>query len=442
MSRRQGSPPPSSGVEYLRSIPSTFAVPPPLSSTNDHSSPSYHTHPQVHPSDIYSRPIAPSDVASSNFEWSEDAASTIHPDDSVSQLDRRFTGRRGLFGPRPMEGIPSVPEIPEELALEQSVHRDYVPPELLRDDKSTVVPSKKSQATGMGQGQMRAINPSSVGPLARARGEGGNGSGTVPYTSSRGYGNDEDEEDVPLVADTSRRTEGSTGTQSTVHPYSRPKGYAAVGGGDRDDDEEDGYYPKRGGGVDTESGRGGEGDAYYSQDREMGRTSSAGGTGLVGSLMNKLRGGGGPSSRRQESTFYTPNELAFDPPSSSSLDVSNQRKPSYPPLSFGMDRSQSSGLQKIPSLDVAAAHDRSASSEKYVDGSKIRPEPTWKRWFWDTTDPARRLWEHKQSVGIQRWPYASWTLAVIMTIVSFSSYVSFFVSWTRALTPQLHVMFR
>lgn len=174
----------------------------------------------------------------------------------------------------------------------------------------------------------------------------------------------------------------------------------------------------------------------------MGRTFSAGGTGLVGSLMNKLRGGGGPSSRRQESTFYTPNELAFDPPASSSLDVSNQRKPSYPPLSFGMDRSQSSGLQKIPSLDVAGAHDRSASSEKYVDGSKIRPEPTWKRWFWDTTDPARRLWEHKQSVGIQRWPYASWTLAVIMTIVSFSSSLTFFVSWTRALTPQLHVMFR
>ncbi|GAA5836493.1 hypothetical protein JCM5353_007299, partial [Sporobolomyces roseus] len=418
MSRRQGSPPPDTG--YLRSIPSTFAVPPPESSSNDHSAPSYHTHPNVHPSDIYSRPVAPSDVASSNFEWSEDAASTIHPDDSVSQLDRRFTGRRGLFGPRPMEGIPSVPEIPEEIALEESVHRDYVPPELLKDDRSTVVPlSRNQQRSEGGQGQMRAINPSSVGPLARARGEGGGGmsgtSGTIPYTS-RQYANEEDEEDAPLVAEnnSSRRTEGS---QSTVHPYSRPKGYAAVGGGGGggggDDDEEDGYYPKRGGG-DAESGGGG--DPYYSQDREMGRNSSGGGAGttLVGSLMNKLRGGG-PSSRRQESTFYTPNDLAFDPPSSSSLEDGHKRKSSYPPLSFGMDRSQSSGLQKIPSLDVASAHDRSAS-EKYVDGSKIRPEPLWKRWFWDTTDPVRRVWEHKQSIGIQRWPYASWALALIMTI--------------------------
>jgi hypothetical protein len=139
---------------------------------------------------------------------------------------------------------------------------------------------------------------------------------------------------------------------------------------------------------------------------------SGGGTGLVGSLMSKLRGGG--ANRRQESSFYTPNDLAFEPPSSSSA----HRNSSYPPTSFGMDRSQSSGLYKIPSLDVASAHDRSGS-EKYIDGSQIRPEPLWKRWFWDTTDPVRRKWEHQQSMGIQRWPYASWTLAAVMNIVCF-----------------------
>ena len=48
----------------------------------------------------------------------------------------------------------------------------------------------------------------------------------------------------------------------------------------------------------------------------------------------------------------------------------------------------------------------------------IEPAPVWKRWFWDTTDPERRVWEHKTGRGIQRWPYASWTLAVVMTIVS------------------------
>ena len=120
MPTRQGSPTTTEG-DYLRNVRSTFAVPPPQSSSHDHS---------VHPSDLYSRPQPPSDVAS-NFEWSEDAASTIAPDDSVSQLDRRFTGRRGLFGPRPMDAMalsahahahhvpPAVPEMPEDVALEE-----------------------------------------------------------------------------------------------------------------------------------------------------------------------------------------------------------------------------------------------------------------------------------------------------------------------------------
>ncbi|GAA5871020.1 hypothetical protein JCM16303_001667 [Sporobolomyces ruberrimus] len=423
MSRRQASPPPSSGGDYLRTMPSTFAVPPPDSSSNDHSfshsAPSYHTQsksrPAVLPSDLYSRPVPPSDVASSNFEWSEDAASTIHPDDSVSQLDRRFTGRRGLFGPRPMDGNnlpPPVPEIPEELALEESVHRDYVPPEMLKDDRSTVVPSNKRGGGQARSGTGLRNDASAVGPLARARGEGGGGSTAVPY-APRQY--EEDEEDAPLVTGNAPRTSpsgGSTGSQSTVHPYSRPKGYAAVGGGERDQDdfdhdEEDAYYPKRGG--DAERG----GDPNYSHDREMGIKAVGGGgaTGLVGSLMSRLRGGG--ANRRQDSSFYAPNDLAFEPPPNSSMD---DRNSSYPPASYGMDRSQSSGLHKIPSLDVVSAHNRSGS-EKYIDGSSIRPEPMVKRWFWDTTDPARRVYEHKQGMGIQRWPYASWTLAVIMTIV-------------------------
>lgn len=131
--------------------------------------------------------------------------------------------------------------------------------------------------------------------------------------------------------------------------------------------------------------------------------------------MSRLRGGG--ANRRQDSSFYAPNDLAFEPPPNSSMD---DRNSSYPPASYGMDRSQSSGLHKIPSLDVVSAHNRSGS-EKYIDGSSIRPEPMVKRWFWDTTDPARRVYEHKQGMGIQRWPYASWTLAVIMTIVRLHS---------------------
>ncbi|GAA5901924.1 rhomboid family protein [Sporobolomyces salmoneus] len=418
MSRRQGSPPTGSGTDYLRQVPSQFAVPPPQSSSHDHAY--THSQPAVLPSDLYSRPVPPSDVASSNFEWSEDAASTIAPDDSVSQLDRRFTGRRGLFGPRPIPGNnlpPPVPEIPEELALEETVHRDYVPPEMLKDDRSTVVLSssnnRSSGQTNSGIRERGMNENSSVGPLARARGEGsGSGSGPVPYTS-RQY--DDEDEDAPLVANNAPRRidQNSNGSQSTVHPYSRPKGYAAIGGvgdgrgndhSDQDNDDDDSYYPKRGlGGRDAERG---DPDDYSPEIKAVG----GGGAGLVGSLMSRLRGGG--ANRRQESSFYAPNELAFEPPQSSSVD----RNSSYPPTLFGMDRSQSSGLHKIPSLDVAGAHDRTGS-EKYIDASGIRPEPLWKRWFWDTTDPARRVWEHKQSMGIQRWPYASWLLAAVMTIV-------------------------
>lgn len=423
MPTRQGSPTTTEG-DYLRNVRSTFAVPPPQSSSHDHS---------VHPSDLYSRPQPPSDVAS-NFEWSEDAASTIAPDDSVSQLDRRFTGRRGLFGPRPMDARdvpPAVPEMPEDVALEEIVHRDYVPPELLRDDTSTVVPTdhqSKSRGGGRGPAANRSQaggmhDASAVGPLARARGETTSAT-TVPY-SARQY--EDEDEDAPLVSsrDAPRRTndQSSHGSQSTVHPYSRPKGYAAVSGGglhgqsDHDNDDDDNsYYPKRG--DDAERG----GDSRYSGgDQEMGiKAVESSGTGLVGSLMSRLRGNGG-ASRRQESSFYAPNELAFEPPV-------GERNSSYPPTSYGMDRSQSSGLYKIPSLDVAGPHDRTAS-EKYVDPSTIRPAPLWKRWFWDTTDPARREWEHKRSIGIQRWPYASWALAVVMTIVS----VFFFLLARRSL---------
>ncbi|GAA6059626.1 hypothetical protein JCM10212_004129 [Sporobolomyces blumeae] len=434
MSRRASPPPPDSS--YLRTIPSTFAQPPPPASTNGHytTAPSYGASQEGHPSDLYARPPVPSDIASSNFEWSEDAASTIAPDDSVSQLDRRFTGRRNLFGPRPMDGggpgdVPAVPEVPEEYAMQEVLHHDYVPPEYLEDDHSTVIATSRDRQLAGGNaavggtdgrseartGAMRAVNPSSVGPLARARGEDSSNS-AVPYTS-RQYDDEEDHEDAaPLVAapgGSRRAGPDSASTPSAVHPYSRPKGYASVDNADRDDFDDE--YPERKGDA--------EANPYYSRGRDVVGEGDDGrvGTGrspstLVGTLMSKLRGGqGSRQTRRQDSTFYTPHELAFEPPSSSSLDVASQHpkdgSSSYPP----------GHLSKIPSLDVASRHDRygSASSDPnaYVDGAEIRPAPLWKRWVWDTTDPRRRVWEHKKGLGIQRWPVASWGLAIVMTIV-------------------------
>ncbi|GAA5949053.1 hypothetical protein JCM21900_003189 [Sporobolomyces salmonicolor] len=429
MSRRPVTPPTSDA--YLRSLPaSSFLVAAPPSTDDHHISaePSYHSHtqahgPPVHPSDIYSRPAAPSDVASSNFHWADDV-STIAPDDSVSQIDRRLTGRRPLTGPRPMdrEGVSSVPEIPEEYALDESVHRDYVPPEMLEDDRSTVLGNRPKVASAGGAG-MRAANPSTtVGPLARARGEGSGSATAVPYTP-RQYANDQDDEDAhdrPLVAGAACGRSGgvsgvgsNNGRESNLHPYSRPAGYAAVG--DKDDDYDDGgmyaaYSRSRDADLESKMG--------FDESRDL--SAGSGGTGgstLVGMLstplgyIKSIRGA--RTASRQESSFYTPHELAFQPPSSSSLDINGKGMSSYPPTSFGI--SSSLNLAKIPSLDVAGAHHRTPSQA--VDGSQVRPKPLWQRWFWDTTDPNRRVWEHKRGVGIQRWPFAAWGLAVVMTIV-------------------------
>ncbi|GAA5984147.1 hypothetical protein JCM11641_000329 [Rhodosporidiobolus odoratus] len=405
MSPRPTTPP--SDSNYLRNLPtSSFMVAPPASTADQHTqAPTYQSGPATHPSDIYARPAAPSDIASENFQWGDDAASTIAPDDSVSQIDRRFTGRRRLMGARPMDALPEVPSVPEEYALEETVHRDYVPPELLEDDKSTVVPPAGTQSAAM-----RAVNPSSAaGPLARARGEGN--ATAIPYASPRQYAHEEDEDvddklaQRPLVPGApgsgavpyqSRNANAASG----VAPYSRPTGYAAVG---KDDDEdEDGMeyaaYSRAHADLEAKAGSAG------TREASTGTQQSA--TTLVGALGNPL--GYFKSMRRASSGvdkgFYTPQELAFQPPSSSSVD---RDRSSYPP--------SGGSLQKLPSLDVAGPADRSYGGGQ--DGSQIQPKPLWQRWFWDTTPDARKVWEHKRGMGMQRWPFASWTLAVVMTCV-------------------------
>ncbi|BGP22228.1 hypothetical protein JCM10295v2_001107 [Rhodotorula toruloides] len=362
----------------------------------------------MHPSDLYARPAPPSDLASDNFHWSSDAASTIAPEDSVSQLDRRFTGRRRMLGPRPMDA-PPVPGVPEEYA--EQLRGEYVPPEMIaegdEDEKSTVVPKQRA-----------------VGPLARARGEGSNMSGgsagAIPYVSPRQhprdtYAHDEEDDDSrPLVpspgppAPTSRSAAApAPAPASTITPYSRTKGYAAIGNDDTDAYDDDGgvyaaYSRSRDEDLESKTGV---------RAVEHGSGSSASGSrGLAGALSDPMRylrqsirgRGSSKDDRDREGSFYMPNELAFLPPSSSSLDKS----PSYPPH----PPADSYPLSKIPSLDVAPAADRS-------NGEQFRPDPLWKRWFWDGTHQERRVWEHKRGVGMQRWPFASWSLAVVMTAV-------------------------
>ncbi|GAA5884983.1 hypothetical protein JCM6882_007180 [Rhodosporidiobolus microsporus] len=427
MSRRPSTPPGDSSA-YLRNLASSsfLVAPAPTTDDNHTLAPSYHTAPSpaVRPSDLFARSAPPSDVGSANFQWSDDAASTIAPDDSVSQIDRRFTGRRRMMGPRPMDSVPELPSMREEEVLEDAVHRDYVPPELLEDDRSTVVPPASQQQS---QAQaMRAVNPSAtnIGPLAKARGEGSSGSGAVPYSSPRQYANDDDEDGAdqrPLVPGAAAMGVGMAGAApaSGVSPYSsRPTGYAAVGGDD--DDYDDGgayaaYSRQRDADLEAKAGFGGGVEGADGRRDASAGSGATGQTTLVGALSNPLgyfksmRRGSSNGQHGQDGSFYTPQELAFRPPSQSSIDLnSKEGHAGYPPL------------QKLPSLDVAGPVDRSFSSPNSYgggakrDGSQIRPRPLLQRWFWDTTDRDRRVWEHERGVGMQRWPFASWGLAVVM----------------------------
>ncbi|GAA5831138.1 hypothetical protein JCM11251_005158 [Rhodosporidiobolus azoricus] len=435
MSRRPSSPP-SDSHNYLRTLPSSSFLPAPTAS-----SPALAPTPTgIRPSDLFARSNPPSDVSSAQFQWSDDAASTIAPDDSVSQIDRRFTGRRRMMGPRPMDDVPELPSMHEDEDEEEHeherLHRDYVPPELLEDDRSTVVPPQQ-------QG-VRAVNPSAttappLGPLAKARGEGSSGStGAVPYSSPRQYTNDEDGGDdgadhrplVPGAAAPGRADASSRSGAGGVAPYSRPTGYAAVGRGDDDNDEDnydDGgayaaYSRQRDADLEAKAGLGGgEDDAAGGRRDASTGYAATGQTTLVGALSNPL--GYFKSMRRGASngqptgSFYTPQELAFRPPSQHSAssfdpDYSHDSKPGYPPL------------QKLPSLDVAGRVDRSFPSPYStgggkgggggVDASRIQPRPLWQRWVWDTTERERRVWEHQRGRGMQRWPVVSWGLAVVM----------------------------
>jgi hypothetical protein len=298
------------------------------------------------------------------------------------------------MGPRPMEAaIPAVPSVPEEY----EEHRDYVPPELLEDDRSTVIASGGGSQGGAGG--VRAINPStSVGPLARARGE-GSGSTAVPYSSPRrDYANEEEADDdhlaaSPLVGGTSAPVPYSSVHSSSNASQSRPQGYAAVGE-DGDDYDDGGAYAaySRSRDADLES-KAGMGAAHGDRD-----ASGATGTTLVGGAMGYLKNFGSSRSEKERSSFYSPHELAFTPPHDSS----------YPP--------PQNGLQKLPSLDVAGPYTGGFTGQG-GDPSQIRPKPLWQRWFWDTTLDERRVWEHQRGVGMQRWPYASWLLAVVMVAV-------------------------
>lgn len=323
-----------------------------------YSAPSYT--PVVHPSDIYSRPSAPSEAV---FNFSDDA--TIAPDDSVSQLDRRFTGRR-MAGPRPMEpSIPSVPELPTPA----SYH--HAPPATLEDDKSTIIANTQERAPSRGAESTRAPTVQSYTPRTYAKEEEefeepvrGNGPG---YSTSAA---------LPLVPGSMNgRQEGMREGGSGVSAYQAPiKGYAALG---RDDEEEQAY-------------------SAYSRGQDPK---------LEDSIRNVRNGQDSRDTPTLASAWANP--LGYLRKSRGDSSYGDSQKDSYPPGAFGMEEiNKPSGP---PSINIVEAQDQ--------DPALMRTAPYWQRMLWDRSPNQIRIAERKRGDGIQRRPWASWVLSVVFCIV-------------------------
>lgn len=355
------------------------------------SAPTYYSAPGVHPSDIYARPES---REPGEFHFTDDA--TIAPDDSVSQLDRRFTGRRLMNGPRPMDqqqqqqqqssAPPAFASIPESLHDETLLHQ-YVPPEMLLDDRTTVVPPRHTSplAAPTAMPPRLSPGPSTAAPAPVAyRSMTSTPTPSAPpvqaYMQQHQYVAEEDDEDrdrahAPLFAADgtaqpaamySRAGSGVAAYQSAVSK----SGYGRLGGGE---DEEARFGPHDG--VE----RGHEHELHDSIRTVDGKANdgSAGGSRWVNPL-GYLRSGGTHDDRDDKSAYEM--------------------------------HSKSASRSSLPSLNVVDRQD-----DYY--GRKDDGDSKWKRMLWDSRPTEVRVEEHKRGQGIQRWPYASWGLVAIYTIV-------------------------
>ena len=213
-------------------------------------------------------------TSEAEFHWGDDAASTIRPDDSVSQLDRRFTGKRGLTGPRAIPARNSVQSAP--VAEEDDASYGWVDPAALPepDDADTIV-----GPTG------RAIPESRASPMPppvqQYYSEDDHEEEVAAYHSSGANRGSSSSAALPLVADAAPIA-GYHDTESAVKSY---QGYAAVGRGDESDNEYRAYSRSRD--PDLERAVRGDGSAVGAQDggiRQVGATTFASALSYVKSM--------------------------------------------------------------------------------------------------------------------------------------------------------------
>lgn len=414
---RRSTPPPN--AQYLSSLGNTFSVQPPGSYDDSHSQaasalyarsqrPSYNDHtpepapsrsrgprplssapppppstfsspPSQHPSNPFRNSSDDEDNRSEAVFNFTDDTSTIAPRDSVSQLERRMTGRQRPQGPR---AIPTSHLAIGDGSLgtggstvgEESY--SWVPPEMLEDDRSTIVaPSPAGRQSPAAQYAGRRQESYH---LARQEEEHEEEEEVQAYRSASSSTRDRSRSSaaIPLVGGAAAMAgHEERGSVDGVKPYRA--GYAAVGG----DDEEDAYgaYSRRN--VDIEASGRGEG-----RSAEKGSLASAFSRPL--SYVKSL--GAGSMGKRYE-------------------DTSIGSKSTYPPdASFSH-----AGDQGKPSRSHFGIEDSAAK----VDPSKIVPALLLQRMFWDTTPTERRIWEHQRGIGIQARPWACWILSILMTIV-------------------------
>lgn len=332
-------------------------------------SPSPSGYPSVNPFPIHANPFARPDEPASEaeFHWGDDAASTIRPDDSVSQLDRRFTGKRGLTGPRAIPARNSFAAAP--MPEDDTASFAWVDPAALAlDDADTI-----------------------VGPTGRTVPQ-----STLEVTPVQQYYPEEEDEVAPYHSSAPMMNRGSSSSAalplvtaaapiagypdagSAVQPY---QGYAAVGRADESEDEYGAY--SRAHDPDLERAVRGDGTAVSQEQQQQ---HDSGGIRQVGaatfasalSYVKSMRGT--PSSMNKGQFDRQENEYDDD---------------SYPP----QPRSKGFG-------DVDDQQPRD------VEG--MRPAPTIQRLLYDTTPNELRIHEHKRGLGIQQRPWACWVLSLIM----------------------------
>lgn len=271
-----------------------------------------------------------------------------------------------MLGPRPLEGSPSgqggmspVTEATEPTDHDDPRNYQYVPSHVLQDDRSTTV--------GPPQPHRSPSNQSATPSRSAA------GTGYTPSVSPGGI--------YPVA----QREYPTLDDEYAGH----------------DDLEYDQYHAhNRSGESSAQLPLVNDGAPYGGV--HSGLHPAAPGSRALGS------GYSGVSPYDEEDIYgtYAPRSLGYDEEQHAYHNKAGQASP----YGYGQE-----GKDVYPPAAVSP-NDKSFGSGagQGVDPGTIEAAPWWRRAIWDTTPDERREWEHRQGLGIQRWPFGCWILTLVM----------------------------